>query len=129
LSIRPEFADAIFQGVKKFEFRRSIFKRDVDVIVVYVTAPVQRVIGEFDVKRVHYEPVQALWDKTALVAGIDEERFMTYFDGRSHGYALEVGKIRRYSEPLQLGVHFGVVPPQSFMYLDFSWPRCSGASG
>jgi predicted transcriptional regulator len=124
LSIRPEFADAIFKGTKKFEFRRSTFKRDVDVVVVYVTSPIQRVIGEFDVKSVLREQVCTLWSKTAPVAGIDEERFMGYFDGLSHGYALEIGKTRLYEEPLLLGTHFGVHPPQSFMYLDFTWPIC-----
>jgi predicted transcriptional regulator len=28
LSIKPEFADKIFEGTKLFEFRRSIFKNE-----------------------------------------------------------------------------------------------------
>ena len=36
LSIKPEFADKIFNGTKKYEFRKSIFKnKDVDTVVVY----------------------------------------------------------------------------------------------
>lgn len=122
LSIKPEFAEEIFQGRKKYEFRRSIFKRSIDVVVVYVTSPVMKVIGEFDVENIIQEPIENLWRKTKHSAGIDENRFMIYFDGKDDGYALEIGKVRIYDEPLDLKIHFGVRPPQSYMYLDFTWP-------
>ncbi len=40
LSIRPQYADAIFRGEKRFEFRRAMFRKEVDVVVVYTTSPV-----------------------------------------------------------------------------------------
>ena len=47
LSIKPEFAFKIFDGTKKFEFRKSIFKSNkVKSIIVYASSPVQQVIGE-----------------------------------------------------------------------------------
>lgn len=36
LSIRPAFAKAIFDGQKRFEFRRAIFRKEVGVVVVYM---------------------------------------------------------------------------------------------
>ena len=34
LSIKPEFAEKIFNGTKKYEFRKSIFKnKDVDKVI------------------------------------------------------------------------------------------------
>jgi predicted transcriptional regulator len=49
LSIKPEFAFKIFEGTKKFEFRKSIFKNEnIKTIIVYASSPVQQVIGEFD---------------------------------------------------------------------------------
>lgn len=125
LSIKPEFAEEIFQGRKKYEFRRSIFKKNVDVVVVYVTSPVMKVVGEFDIKNIMQERIEKLWKETKHSAGIDEKRFMSYFDGKSHGYALEIGKVRMYENPLDLKIHFGVKPPQSYMYLDFAWPLIS----
>lgn len=122
MSIRPEFASAIFAGEKHFEFRRTTFKRPVDVVVVYVTAPVQSVVGEFDVAEVIREPVDDLWERAQGRAGIDRARFFDYFDGVENGYAIRVGELRKYEEPLALDAHFGVKPPQSFMYLDFPWP-------
>ena len=50
LSIKPEFAFKIFDGSKKFEFRKAIFKNNnVKSIIVYASSPVQKVIGEFEI--------------------------------------------------------------------------------
>ena len=52
LSIKPEFALKIFDGSKRYEYRRSIFKRGgVTKIVVYASDPIQKVIGEFKIIR------------------------------------------------------------------------------
>ena len=122
MSIRPEFAEAIFSGEKRFEFRRVVFRQPVDVVVVYATSSVKKVVGEFDVKRVVSDSVNRLWENTKEWAGIDEQRFFDYFEDVETGYAIEIGNIRRYEEPLCLDRHLGVRPPQSFQYLDFSWP-------
>ena len=53
LAIKEEFASKIFDGSKQYEFRKSIFKDDrVKTVVVYVSSPVQKVIGEFDIDTV-----------------------------------------------------------------------------
>ena len=52
ISIKPEFADKIFTGIKKYEFRKVLFKNnDIDTVIVYASSPVQKVIGEFKIKR------------------------------------------------------------------------------
>ena len=54
LSIKPEFVEKIISGEKKFEFRKSLPKRDgITTVVVYSTMPVGKVIGEFKVKNTH----------------------------------------------------------------------------
>ena len=118
MSIRPPFASAIFEGRKLFEFRRAVFKRPVDVVVVYVTSPVAMVLGEFDVRGIISDRVDRLWRRTEAAAGIDRELFFAYFEGRASGHAIEVGDVRRYRHPLRLDEHFGLRPPQSFAYLD-----------
>ena len=42
LSIKPEFANKIFEGTKRFEFRKSIFKKEVKTVVVYASSPLQQ---------------------------------------------------------------------------------------
>ncbi len=44
LSIKPEFANKIFNGTKKYEFRRAIFKNEkVKFIIVYASLPIRKV--------------------------------------------------------------------------------------
>lgn len=117
MSIKPPFAEAILRGEKRFEFRKVIFARPVDIIVVYVTVPVKRVVAEFDIRCILRNRVSKLWEHTRLHAGIDEDYFRSYFRGREYGYAIEVGEVRVYDDPVCPMEEFGVRPPQSFVYL------------
>lgn len=117
MSIRPRYADAIFSGEKRFEFRRAIFRRPVNVVVVYTTSPVSRVVGEFDIESIISDTIEGLWLRTKHCAGIDRKRFFSYFAGRKVGHAIAIGSVRRYRQTLDLSSNFGVRPPQSFLYL------------
>lgn len=117
MSIRPPYATAIFQGRKRFEFRRAIFRRPVDVVVVYITSPTCLVMGEFDVADVITDSVEDLWKRTSRHAGIDKKGFFSYFRGCEVGHAIAIGKVRIYPTPLQLMPAFGIRAPQSFVYV------------
>ncbi len=117
MSIKPVYAEAIFSGTKRFEFRRSIFREEVQVVVVYITSPVAQVVGEFSVKDVITDDIGALWDRTEAQAGISRNVFFEYFEGREVGHAIAIGDVRKYKKPLDLATAFGVRPPQSFLYL------------
>ena len=49
LSIKPEYCKKIFEGTKKYEFRKHLAQNDVEKIVVYSTAPEKKVVGEIEV--------------------------------------------------------------------------------
>jgi len=117
LSIRPKYADAIFSGEKRFEFRRTIFRRPVQVVVVYITSPVKRVIGEFDVEEIISDTVESLWRRAKHSAGIERDDFFEYFRGRSAGHAISIGSVRLYPKPLEIAAALGTRPPQSWVYL------------
>jgi predicted transcriptional regulator len=117
LSIKPCYAAAIFSGDKRFEFRRAIFKKDVDVVVVYITSPTSLVFGEFDVTDIISDTVEDLWSRTSRYAGIDRDGFLNYFRGRERGHAIKIGTVRKYPEPRTLAETFGIRAPQSFVYL------------
>ncbi|RJF70456.1 ASCH domain-containing protein [Rhodopseudomonas palustris] len=120
LSIKPEFAARIFQGEKRFEFRKSAFKDDrVKIVVVYVTSPVCKIVGEFDVVEILSDEPSRLWSRTKEYAGISEAFFWDYFSGRTRAVALAIGDVREYSRPInpsKLIANF--TAPQSYMYLD-----------
>lgn len=118
LSIKPEFAERIFDGSKKFEFRKAIFKdENITTVVVYASSPVQKVIGEFKIDIILDDQPDKLWKKTKNHAGINEDYFFDYFADRDIGYAIKVKSVKRYSKPLCLRQDFNLTPPQSFMYL------------
>ncbi len=119
LSIKPEFAEKIFQGEKRFEFRKNIFKRaDISKVVVYATMPVGKVIGEFDIDGVIEGTPKTVWAETKSHAGITSSFFAEYFTGRQRAFAIKVGDTRRYENPLSLSdLAEGLVAPQSYRYL------------
>jgi predicted transcriptional regulator len=119
LSIKPEFAEKIFQGVKKYEFRKALFKnRNVKKVVVYASAPISKVIGEFEIEDILEHDTESLWAKTKKHSGIPKEYFDSYFQGKKIGYAIKISKSKLYKDPLDLNKHFKLkCPPQSFMYI------------
>lgn len=120
LSVKPKYADAIFAGSKQFEFRRALFReRSVRRVVVYASAPVCRVIGEFEIARVLSLDLEDLWSTTEYAAGIDKKTFDAYFTGKLVGHAIAVSAPRRFRKPVGLWAAFRISrPPQSFQYLN-----------
>ena len=118
LSIKPEFAIKIFNGTKKYEFRRTLFKnKDVSKIVVYASAPISKVIGEFEIEDIVHENVTKLWNRTSEFSGISSSYYSQYFQGKDSGYAIKVKNPIKYDEELCIKQNFGIQPPQSFAYL------------
>jgi|TARA_Y100000310_G_C20543264_1_gene744359 predicted transcriptional regulator len=118
LSIKPEFALKIFDGSKRYEYRRTIFKRDeVKKVVVYASDPIRKVIGEFEIEEIIQDNPKVLWERTKHFGGISEKRFFEYFTNKPKGYAIQVKATNKYETPLPLSSFLTSPPPQSFMYL------------
>ena len=119
LSIKPEHVANIRSGVKTFEFRRRLFvRRDVTSVLIYCTRPVGRLVGEFDIAGILEDEPEALWASTANGSGISKDYFDAYFAGRCRAFALRIGALRLYDEPLCPTAMFdNFTPPQSYMYV------------
>jgi predicted transcriptional regulator len=118
LSIKPEFAFKIFDGVKRFEFRKIIFKKpNVKTVVVYASSPIQQVIGEFEIEDILTSAPGNIWELTKKHSGISEEFFYEYFADRDIAHAIKIRKATKYDKPLSLKESFNVAPPQSYLYL------------
>jgi len=118
LSIKPEFANKIFDGTKKFEFRRLLFKnKKVKNVVVYASAPISKVIGEFEIDTIFHQDLTSLWDRTSKFSGISEDYYLKYFNGKENGYAIQVKNPKKYKNELCIKESFGLNPPQSFAYV------------
>ncbi len=119
LSIKPEFAYKIFEGIKKFEFRKVIFKNpNVKTVVVYASSPVQQVIGEFEIANILSSDPNEIWEQTKQYSGISEDFFYEYFADREIAHAIKIKNVKKYKTPLSLKEDFNVLPPQSYLYLN-----------
>jgi predicted transcriptional regulator len=121
LSIKPKYAERIFSGEKKFEYRRVVWnKYGINKVVVYASAPVSMVIGEFKVahklckRRLN---LAELWWYTYKDSGITFEEFLEYFTGKPNGYAIAIKEPKLYDKPRPLSDYGIKRPPQNFMYL------------
>ena len=119
LSIKPEFVEEIFNGNKKFEYRKAIFKnKDVKTIVIYSTMPVGKIVGEFDIDSILEEHPKKIWDKTKKYSGISEELYDYYFDGREKSFAIKIKSLKEYDEPIcPYSTYDNFTAPQSFKYI------------
>lgn len=84
---------------------------------MYASAPIQKVVGEFDIGRIMFDTPEKLWEKTGNVAGISHDLLMAYFEGKRGGYAIEIVNPVRYVKAKDLARDFNCCPPQSFVYV------------
>lgn len=118
LSIKPEFVREIFAGNKKYEYRKAIFTKNVNQVVVYSTKPEGMIVGEFTVETIIEKEPQQLWDQTKEASGITKEFFDQYFEGRKRGYALKISSPKLYENPINpFNLFSSFVAPQSFKYI------------
>jgi predicted transcriptional regulator len=118
LSIKPEFVEKIFAGTKKYEFRKTLFKRnDVKHIVVYASAPVKRVVGEFEIKDILSDDVECIWEQTKDYSGITKEFYNSYFQNKKTANAIQIGHLKKYEKTRPLSDYNIQQAPQSFCYI------------
>lgn len=120
LSIKPEYVEQIFNGKKRYEYRKSLFKRaGVNVVVVYATKPVGKVVGEFEIDKIIEDKPIKLWEQTKKYAGIKKKDYMNYFSKREKGFAIAIKNTNQYDKPVELSdIGDNIkVPPQSFRYI------------
>lgn len=119
LSIKPEYAEKILNGTKRFEYRKAVPRnQSVRTVVIYATMPVGKVVGEFEVGGVLRDKPSVLWARTKEASGITRAFFDRYFSGRTEASAIAVKRPKRYPRPLSLeAVSGSMTPPQSFQYL------------
>lgn len=120
LSIKPKYADLILQGCKTVELRRSWAAQPVGMIVIYASAPVQKLVGVVAVREVKEQSINELWKTSqAHGGGLTRKELQTYYEGKRRGLAVmlaDVKQARTPADPKELLPSF--TPPQSFRYLD-----------
>ena len=117
MSINPLHAEKILSGTKKYEFRKIRCKKQIDTIVIYVTAPIKKVLGEVQIKNIIEDTPKNVWEKTKHAAGVELSFFNRYYENRSKALAYELGKVTAFSEPKKLHDYGLKAAPQSYAYI------------
>ena len=118
LSIKPEFAEKILNGTKRYEFRKQNFSKNVETVVIYATKPVGKIVGEFKLKAVLEGTPEQIWQQTEKFSGIHKSFFDVYYRNRKKAYALQTEDVVRYAEPLEPKDFIAdFVAPQSYRYI------------
>ncbi len=120
LSIKPKYVQSIIEGEKRYEFRKTIFKnRGIDLIYIYSSSPVKKIIGSFEVGGILEDHPRELWDNVKEYAGINDQDFFSYFEGKSRAFAIEIQNLQEFNDPIDPYETIpGFVPPQSYCYMD-----------
>ncbi len=122
LSVKPKYAEEIISGKKKYEFRKSIFKReDVEKMYIYSSSPVKKIIAIVDIDGILSDSPQELWEQCQEDAGISESEFFSYFENSDIGYAIKISNVNEFATPIDPYIDKDFRPPQSFYYLPMSY--------
>jgi len=118
LSIKPRYADAIINGEKIYEFRKTLFKRNTRKVYIYSTYPIQRIVGTFDVGEIIEDHPENLWLQLRKFSGLSSPEFFSYFYGHENGFAIQIKSVKRFETPVDpRNLIPAFRPPQSFYYL------------
>lgn len=120
LSIKPQYVDKIVSGEKKYEFRKTIFKRkQVDAIVVYSSGKVGKLIGEIKYTTILSDTPLNIWNITKEKAGLSKGDFFDYFRNKEIAHAIKIESFEPYSHAISIQEKYpGINPPQSFVYVE-----------
>ena len=116
ISIHPKHVSNILNGIKKFEYRKKVAKKDINKIIIYSTFPEKMIVAEATIDKILADSPSNLWKKTKHGAGINKKFFDDYFKSSKLAYAYELKDVKIYKKPKKLE-HFGIsFAPQSFIY-------------
>ena len=119
LSIKPKYADLIVAGSKTVELRRSWPSNDVGVMIIYASAPLQRLIGIALIKEIRECDFDTLWKISQTHGGgVTYDELEEYIGNKKQAYGVMLGRVvpaEIQIDPKHLFPNF--TPPQGFMYL------------
>lgn len=122
LSLRPAYADAIMEGRKRVELRRSRPQSAAGKLaVIYAASPRRAALGVCRVDAIAEATPVEIWRQYGSQTGIAEDTYMAYFKGTDRAVAITLGQPRLFAEPVPLHrlrrQWLGFQPPQVFRYV------------
>jgi predicted transcriptional regulator len=118
LSIQPIIARRISSGKKKYEYRRTIFKKEIRYIYLYSSSPVRKIVCRFTCGGCLSGSIDEIWEKTGKFSAAAELEYRDYFKGTKIAYAIKIDNLVVFENPPDpYKIIPGFRPPQSFGYI------------
>jgi len=119
LSIKPKYAELILAGTKTVEFRRAWAAEKVDMIAIYASAPIQKLVGIVQVADIVRAKPTTLWSYCSKRGGgLTKTELTAYFNDKDAGFAVLLQDAKRFPKGIDpKKVVKGFTPPQSFRYM------------
>lgn len=100
LSMKPKYVEKVLSGEKKYEFRKRIWKKEVDRVFIYSTSPVKRIVASFKPGEIVEGPPEELWNQFSITSGINKDDFFDYFRFKDKGFAIKIKELEIFDEPV-----------------------------
>ena len=120
ISIQPRFANAIIDGTKWVELRRTMPTLAPGALaLIYSSSPAKALIGWATIDGILSGTPSALWNTHHGATGVTSDEFADYFAGRPTAFGLQLSSVRRANSEVSLTAlrTHGLQPPQSWRYL------------
>jgi predicted transcriptional regulator len=121
ISVQPRFAEAILDGHKTVELRRTrVAAPDGSLLIFYATAPTMAVVGLAILERRDTDLPNTIWRRYRHHMALRRDEFDAYLAGAHHATALTLRAPRRLNQAYPLAAlrdEAPFTPPQSYRYI------------
>lgn len=118
ISTTPKYANLILDDETKNVFFYKVTPvNKVKRVLIYATAPIKAVVGEFDLEKIDINALSTSWNKYRSQSAMSKKEFDSYYEGKKEAHAMISKESFRYSKPKKLeqfGMNKG---PSGFQYL------------
>jgi predicted transcriptional regulator len=123
ISLKPKYADHIFEGTKTVELRKRRLKVEPGTrIWIYATAPTAALRGYANLAHIKTGSPSQIWRALGAQTGISRNEFETYFEACEVAHALVLTNVMAMKKALSLaGIRKAVNdfhPPQFYCHLN-----------
>lgn len=122
ISLKPCYAELVFQGIKKYELRKRGIPCQTDCeVYVYVSSPVRRLRGGFRVGDISSGHPDEIWSKVSKYACVKRRDYEAYYRGHTVAHAIKIANLWEHINPLDLDTLrrklSGFIAPQTWRYV------------
>jgi predicted transcriptional regulator len=123
ISLKPKYADHIFEGAKTVELRKRRLKVEPGTRVwIYATAPIAAIRGYANLAYIETASPSQIWRDLGTQTGISKDEFEAYFEACEVAHALVLTDVMEMKKTLSLaGIRRAVNnfhPPQFYCHLN-----------